>query len=76
MKKIKSGHPTSNNSDNESNWKLGFFYYNKNDKRMLVPKRFSAMGVTINFAHPVVVIFFILFLIVALLPVISSLRGI
>lgn len=34
-----------------SNWKLGLFYYNKEDKRLLVSKRVRYMGWTINFAH-------------------------
>lgn len=35
-----------------SNWVLGTFYYNKDDKRILVPKQFSWTGWTINFASP------------------------
>lgn len=34
-----------------ANWKLGIFYYNKADGRMLIPKRIKAMGWTLNFAH-------------------------
>ena len=34
-----------------SNWKLGIFYYNKNDKRIFCPKRFG-WGWTVNFANP------------------------
>jgi uncharacterized membrane protein len=52
----------------ENNWEFGFLYFNLKDKKMLVPKRYSAMGATVNFAHPLAIAFFILFLIIALLP--------
>ncbi len=35
-----------------SNWRLGIFYYNKEDKRLLPPKRIPSMGWTVNFANP------------------------
>ncbi len=35
-----------------NNWKLGVFYYNKEDKRIFPPKRVSGMGWTINHANP------------------------
>ena len=35
-----------------SNWKLGLFYYNKKDKRIMIAKRISALGWTFNFASP------------------------
>jgi uncharacterized membrane protein len=35
-----------------SNWKLGVLYFNKRDKRIFPPKRFKAMGWTVNFANP------------------------
>ena len=35
-----------------ANWKLGVFYYNKQDRRIFPPKRFQGMGWTINFANP------------------------
>ena len=34
-----------------SKWKWGLFYYNKEDKRLVVPKKIEAMGITFNFAH-------------------------
>jgi len=34
-----------------SNWKLGLFYFNKEDNRILVDKKPAWMGTTINFAH-------------------------
>jgi len=35
-----------------SNWVWGFFYFNKEDKRIFPPKRNDLMGFTINFANP------------------------
>jgi uncharacterized membrane protein len=35
-----------------SKWIWGLFYYNKEDKRLLPPKRIAAMGWTVNFANP------------------------
>jgi uncharacterized membrane protein len=33
-------------------WKLGIFYYNKEDKRIFPPKKIAYLGWTINFANP------------------------
>lgn len=33
------------------NWKLGVFYYNRRDPRLLPPKRLPGLGWTINFAN-------------------------
>lgn len=41
-------------------WAWGIFYYNKEDKRLLPPKRIPIMGWTVNFANPNSVIFFII----------------
>lgn len=38
--------------EDPSNWKLGVFYFNPEDKRLLPPKRVKAMGWTVNFANP------------------------
>lgn len=35
-----------------NNWIWGIFYYNKQDPRLLPPKRLAAMGWTVNFANP------------------------
>lgn len=32
-------------------WKLGVFYYNPEDERLLPPKRIAWMGWTVNFAN-------------------------
>jgi uncharacterized membrane protein len=37
-----------NESNDPSNWKWGVIYYNKNDKRVFVPKRSPRFGWTIN----------------------------
>jgi len=37
--------------DDDDNWILGMFYYNKNDTRLNVEKRLGYGG-TVNFAHP------------------------
>jgi len=43
-----------------ANWRYNIFYYNKNDKRLLVPKKFG-YGWTFNFANPLsIVILFVL----------------
>lgn len=39
--------------NNPANWKFGVFYYNKEDKRLVLPKRVKWMGWTLNFARPV-----------------------
>jgi uncharacterized membrane protein len=46
-----------------SNWRLGVFYYNKEDKRIFPPKRFKALGWTVNFANPRSYGFFIIILV-------------
>ncbi len=45
-----------------NNWKWGIFYYNKEDKRILPPKKNPAMGWTVNFANKRSVITFLLFM--------------
>jgi len=39
-------------SSDPKNWKLSIFYYNKEDKRILPPKRTPILGWTVNFANP------------------------
>lgn len=38
--------------DGKNHWKLGVFYYNKDDKRLFPPKRNKFLGWTVNFANP------------------------
>lgn len=47
----------------ERHYKWGLFYYNPEDKRLIVPKRIKWMGWTFNFAHPLAAILFLLILI-------------
>ena len=35
-----------------NNWVWGIIYYNKEDKRIFVPKKIEWMGFTVNFANP------------------------
>lgn len=39
-------------TEDSDNYKYGVFYYNKDDSRIIVPKRIKYMGWTVNFAHP------------------------
>ena len=57
-------YPNANNSENgvkarndDSFWKGGVLYFNRNDSSIMVPKRFG-YGYTLNFAHPVTWILF------------------
>ena len=38
--------------DDDRHWRAGQFYFNRDDRRILVPKRLG-FGRTLNFAHPV-----------------------
>lgn len=55
---------------NPENYKLGIFYYNKSDSRILVPKMISKTGWTLNFARPETYIIIAVF--VVLIYIISS----
>ncbi len=39
--------------DNHQNYKLGIFYFNRKDKRLIVPMQNRMLGRTMNFARPV-----------------------
>jgi len=41
-------------ADDPANYKLGIFYFNRKDKRTIVPKRYLWLGWTINLARPYV----------------------
>ena len=49
-----------------NNWKFDCFYYNKEDKRLLPPKRQEWMGLTINFANKKSVFVFVVMLLLFL----------
>jgi uncharacterized membrane protein len=53
--------------DDPANWRMGIFYYNKKDKRILPPKRIRGMGWTVNFANPVSYLTFLGFIILIIL---------
>ena len=59
----KNNKPTKETLDNwhkdPSNWKWGMFYFNKNDQRILPPKRTKELGWTVNFANPASVFVFL-----------------
>ncbi|MES2544052.1 MAG: DUF5808 domain-containing protein [Bacteroidota bacterium] len=55
-------------SKDPNNWKWGMFYYNKEDKRILPPKRIPWMGWTVNFANRNSLLLFLAILIIALIP--------
>lgn len=55
-----------NQLDDDRFWKLGQFYVNKNDPSFLVEKRFG-IGWTVNIAHPIVWIVFIILIVLPLL---------
>ena len=40
-----------------NNWVWGIFYFNKNDKRLFLPKRIPAFGIMVNFANPYAYVF-------------------
>lgn len=46
-------------SKDPDNWIWGIFYYNKEDKRILPPKKNASIGNTINFANRKSVLFMI-----------------
>jgi len=48
-------------TENIANYKLGIFYFNKKDKRYVVPKKQKSFGWTFNFAHINTYLFLILF---------------
>ncbi|WP_461790849.1 DUF5808 domain-containing protein [Pedobacter sp.] len=57
---------------NPDNWKWGIFYYNRQDHRLIVPKRIPVMGWTFNFAHPAGYIFLALVALLIIFQLISS----
>jgi uncharacterized membrane protein len=58
--------------EDPKNWILGFLYFNRSDRRVIVPKRNPFMGWTINFARSYS--YLILALIAALIFVLTRIR--
>lgn len=55
--------------NNPENWKLGFLYFNKEDKRIFPPKRNKYLGWTVNFANPISILAIIVIIaIVVIVP--------
>lgn len=53
----------------DAHWLAGVFYFNRGDKRLVVPKRYGfGFGRTLNFAHPAAWL-------VVLLPLIIAIAG-
>ncbi len=53
--------------NDSNNWKLGVFYFNKDDKRIFPPKRKAQFGWTVNFANPLSIIAIVVIISVAIL---------
>ena len=53
--------------DDPANWRLGLFYYNPDDHRIMPPKRIEGFGWTINFANVYSILVFIIMLAFVLL---------
>ena len=54
-----------------NNWIWGIFYYNKEDKRLMPPKRIPIMGWTVNFADRNSVLLFIFMMILIIVFVVT-----
>ncbi len=57
--------------DDDDNWKMGMFYFNRNDPSLFVEKRFG-IGLTVNFAHYGAWIFIGVILAIVVYSIISS----
>lgn len=57
--------------DNPAFYKFGVLYYNKDDFRMIVPKKDRMLGWTLNFAHRTNVISFFILLVIILWMIIK-----
>jgi uncharacterized membrane protein len=51
--------------DDATQYRWGIFYFNRKDKRVVVPKRYRFLGFTVNFARPGA--YFIIFALLALM---------
>ena len=57
--------------DDDPHWKAGQFYVNREDQRVLVPKRLG-FGRTLNFAHPVSWVIFALPIVVGVIAAVAK----
>ena len=53
-------------------WKLGVFYFNREDSAVIVEKRFG-LGYGLNFARPIAWVILLLILIAPLIPILAHL---
>ena len=60
--------------DDDAHWLAGVIYFDRNDKRVVVPKRFG-LGRTLNFAHPVAWVVLLAPLVVAVVGAVNRHRG-
>lgn len=60
-------------TNDPTNYRYGIFYFNPNDDRIIVPKRITALGWTLNFANPKAYI--ALFIIVVAIPYLTITFG-
>jgi uncharacterized membrane protein len=56
---------------NPEHWRLFFFYYNRDEPQLLVPRRITGTGFTMNFARPAA---WIISGVILALPLIGLLR--
>lgn len=63
-------------SKDPNNWIWGIFYYNKEDRRLLPPKRNPIMGWTVNFANrnSVLLFVFMMLLIILLVVIMAEIK--
>jgi uncharacterized membrane protein len=61
-------------ADDPANYKLGIFYFNRKDKRTIVPKRYRWLGWTINFARPYVYWGIIIIVVIIIFELVMSSR--
>jgi uncharacterized membrane protein len=54
--------------DDDANWRGGFFYVNRDDPALLVPRRFG-LGWTLNFGHPMA---WLVLAVILAIPVLTS----
>lgn len=69
--RLKVGNKTDDgvlDHDDDAHWKLGLFYFNKNDPSIFIEKRFG-IGWTNNWAHPISWIILFAIILIPLVPI-------
>ena len=49
---MKNEQPEEEMYKDPKNWKWTFFYFNRKDERLFLPKKNKSLGSTMNFANP------------------------